>query len=283
MKRNLLDLSGKIDQQIVDLCEAISLAAEKLEISFFLIGATAIDMVLHKGHDIPAKRATYDLDLGVEVPDWESFEQLKSALVDTEDFIQSPRQHQLKFRMEIDVDIVPFGEIEKEGSISWPPDNAIEMCVKGFTDAFCNSTSVLMRAKPPLVVLTANLASIATLKLLAWRDRHYDNPKDAIDLMTIVQNYLDAGNQERLHAEHHDLVNEEFDYEMTGARLLGRDIKATTKPGTVALLQAILEQETREGQSAHRLAEDMCPRGSGPEMTMKARNMLQSLRQGIED
>lgn len=258
--------------------------ANRLEIPFFLIGATAIDMVLNKGHNIPAKRATYDIDLGVEVPDWETFEQLQVALAETEDFVQTPSPHWLKFRMTIDVDIVPFGAIEhQEGEIVWPPDNAIEMCVTGFDDAMSNTLEVLLSAEPELVINTASLDAIAVLKLIAWRDRHHDNPKDAIDLMTILESYLDAGNQERLHDEHADMLDENFDYELAGARLLGRDITASIKPDTVALLEEILEQETREDQAAYRLAENMCSRGSGAEMIRKAKNLLLSMKEGIRD
>ncbi|MBW2334453.1 MAG: hypothetical protein JRF06_05045, partial [Deltaproteobacteria bacterium] len=83
MKESLIDLSGKIDGFRVRLFETIAKAAESLNVPFFVVGATARDIILSEGYGIEVGRATKDIDLGVQVPDWSGYEQLKAGLVRT--------------------------------------------------------------------------------------------------------------------------------------------------------------------------------------------------------
>ena len=75
----LLDLSGKIDECTLALYEHIIAAASALEIQFFVIGATARDLILDRNYNIRPFRATEDVDLGVRVADWEQFAALKAG------------------------------------------------------------------------------------------------------------------------------------------------------------------------------------------------------------
>ncbi|MGD9161830.1 MAG: hypothetical protein PVG39_25695 [Desulfobacteraceae bacterium] len=70
MSRNLLDLSGKIDPLTIELFETIKNTADSGGINFFVVGASARDMILEYGYEIKTKRATMDIDLGVQVADW---------------------------------------------------------------------------------------------------------------------------------------------------------------------------------------------------------------------
>ena len=67
MSKNLLDLSGKINPVLVELFQVIENVTTARHICYFVVGATARDIILHHGYDIPIKRATVDTDLGVEV------------------------------------------------------------------------------------------------------------------------------------------------------------------------------------------------------------------------
>jgi len=66
---------------------------------------------------------------------------------------------------------------------------------------------------------------LSVLKIIAWSKRHTAAPrKDATDLLLILKNYLDAGNQQRLYEEApHLLEDGNFDYERAGAWLAGQD------------------------------------------------------------
>ena len=67
---------------------------------------------------------------------------------------------------------------------------------------------------------------LAVLKVFAWKDRHrITQGKDAVDLALIMRRYLEVGNLDRLYAEFANVINEHFDFEPTGAWLLGRDAR----------------------------------------------------------
>jgi predicted nucleotidyltransferase len=75
---NLLDLSAKIDPRSVALFAAVSEAAGSLGLPFFVVGATARDMIFELGHGFPSKRGTLDRDFGVRVSSWAEFEKLRT-------------------------------------------------------------------------------------------------------------------------------------------------------------------------------------------------------------
>lgn len=67
MKKKLLDLSGKIEPQIFNILRLISRKADESAVPYFVVGATARDVILKQGHDISTIRATRDIDVGVQV------------------------------------------------------------------------------------------------------------------------------------------------------------------------------------------------------------------------
>jgi predicted nucleotidyltransferase len=122
------------------------------------------------------------------------------------------------------VDIIPFGELESaDGTISWPPNGDLVMSVLGFDEALKSSIEAMLLFSQRVSVVS--LSMLAVLKTLAWSERRMNAPRrDAYDLMLILQNYLDAGNSERLYSEVKQLLDgPDFDYELAGAWLAGKD------------------------------------------------------------
>ena len=58
-----------------------------------------------------------------------------------------------------------------------------------------------------------------------------------------MHNYILAGNENRLYKEHNDLVDNKYDFELTGATLLGRDINAFTNPKTLTYITSLISEE----------------------------------------
>lgn len=260
---NLLDLSGKIEPRSLALFAALSDVAGLLGLPFFLVGATARDMIFELGHGLPSRRATLDRDFGVRISSWTEFAKLKESLLTSGSFELAREAHCLLYEGELRVDILPFGGVvSAQGEIHWPPNSDIVMCMVGFEDAYRSALEARVRASPPLHIRVASIPGLTILKLISWADRPHLRTRDAIDLSFILDHYLDAGNNERLFEEHKDLVEVEgFDYVRAGARLLGRDIAKIGEPETLRRLREILAMETtREGQ--HRLIRDMMPAGT---------------------
>lgn len=254
----LLDLSGKIDEPLLSLYEVLAEVVSSIGIRFFLVGATARDTILEQGFGIQSRRATKDVDVGVRVSGWIEFHSLRQALLDAGHFDETREVQRLLYRSVLLVDILPFGEIaNRNGKISWPPDHDVSMSTVGFEDAYGAAQPVRVRADPPLDILIASPAGLAIMKIAAWADRPWDRIRDARDVAHIVENYLDAGNYERLLEEHDDLVSvENFDYVRAGARLLGRDIGRIASPETKIKIQETLRRETAE-KSEYRLVQQI--------------------------
>lgn len=156
------NLTGKIDEETVALLSEIDAIARDLKLAFFIVGAAARDILLQHGHGIHTTRATMDVDIGVFVSDWDQFRTLKEALVHTGKFSPTRQAQRLRFDEELLLDIIPFGGVAEENdSISWPPEYDTELSVAGFQECYQHAVSVLVRAKPDLVVKVVSLAGLA--------------------------------------------------------------------------------------------------------------------------
>lgn len=252
MKRDLLDLSEKIDPLSIQLYDAVSEAAKVVGIRFIVVGATARDVVLELGYGIETGRATKDVDIGVYVNDWEQFEMLKKELLNQSGFTETTTYYRVNFEEEIPVDILPFGPIATEKKeISFPPEHDSVMSMVGFDEALSSAQPIRLRVDPPLEVLFTSPVALAVLKLISWADQPQARTKDIVDFSVILRNYLDAGNNERLYKEHPDIVEDEnFDYEEGGARLLGRDIQAEFSGTTANRVLEIVKTELTMAQES---------------------------------
>lgn len=235
-----------IDDQTVELLRAVDQVASQQAVPFLLVGAFARELVLTHGYGINTHRATVDVDLGVEVSSWAQYEELRRGLLELGSFRENRQIQRLRFRNSLPVDLIPFGEIaQSDHTIFWPPEYAIRLDVTGFEDALRCCHIVRISNDPCLEICVTSLVGLAILKLSAWNDREVGRDRDAIDLLIILRNYLDAGNSERLWDEHPDIADQDdFDYELAGARLLGRDISAVASTRTARILMNVLTKQT---------------------------------------
>lgn len=278
MTPRFLDFSGKL-QPYEDLFREINRITSEHNVEFFVVGAFARDLILTMAHGIKVKRATEDIDCGIQVESWEQFEQLKTALIKTGQF--KPDEHhqqRLKYRDQVKIDIVPFGAIEKDGLITWP-DEETEMVTLGFDEAYRDTIRVRLADDVEITVCT--LPGLALMKLIAWNDRRFQYRKDAQDLGLIMLNYLYANNEERLwEGDGTDLVTDGFDYNLASARLLGRDVGQLLSERSTGPVLKILEAQTGE-RNEYPLVEAMLDNFHGE--FEKGLNMLESFVQGVRD
>jgi len=212
---------------------------------FYVIGATARDIILSGIHNQASARRTADLDIAIAIKDWDKFEQISKELCEIEGFHKSNKQKQLFwYKRDFKLDIVPFGEVAKaDNSIYWPPEEEFAMSVVGFTEVANNTLDVTIDNE--FTVKVASLPGIFILKLAAFNDRKNATNKDADDLAFIIENYLEI-NMERAATEHFDIFEvENYNTFTAGATLLGRDIKSILggNEETVNTFIEILETE----------------------------------------
>ncbi|MCL7487588.1 MAG: nucleotidyl transferase AbiEii/AbiGii toxin family protein [Desulfobulbaceae bacterium] len=282
-----LNLSGKINPILVEILDLIHSKAQELGIQFMVVGATARDL-LFKFYDIDPYRMTMDIDVGVRlgVNGWDHFERLKNKLIALEKFRSTREIHKILYQnQEIprEVDILPFGEIsDSNNEIHWPhPEDGILLNVSGFEEAFLHCETVKLRESPDLEIRVASLPSQFVLKLLAWKERGAGSDKDAKDIYFLIKNYGDPINRERLFGEEKDILQtEDFDLELAGAYLLGRDVSRVVTIRLRDILKGVLELESSESGN-NRLAQSMMPQAAFSEDFKKNIRYLQKILAGL--
>lgn len=218
---------------------------QKLEIKFFVIGATARDIIMEL-HGEKSGRRTQDIDIAIAVDKWEEFETIENEIIQLPDFKKDPKQQQrFLYINDFQLDIVPYGGITStDDKIFWPPDQSFAMTVLGFEEA--EKDLVRVKIDDTLEIDIASLSGVFILKLVAWKDRHHKGNKDADDMGFILLNYLNI-HEERAAMEHYVEVYEIEDFTTTkaGAALLGIDINnlLTDSETNKAKLKAIIETE----------------------------------------
>lgn len=284
MNNILFNLSGNIEKPIVEALYTLKKVADSLNISFFVVGASARDIILKHCYGIEPPRKTGDIDLGVEVANWEQFKELTESLIATGRFLPTPEKQRFRCGT-ILVDILPFGPItDKNRKISWPPEHKMMMSMVGFEEAYEYSIAVRLSSDPLLDVKLPTLPGLAIMKLISWKDKYPERKKDAGDLLLIMNKYEEAGNSERLYEEELPLLQEEdFDARMAGVRLLGRDMAKISDTQTFRIVKSILDDEIDDlGQ--YKLVSDMIRESGVPETRFEEiLSRLEKLRQGIAE
>lgn len=257
MTNILLDLSGKLDPSLVKMLRVVDQAATTLNIRFFVIGAMARAIVLEYCYGIQPGRTTRDLDIGVEVAGWDEFQQLFTKLVATGEFVETSNPHGLRTDF-CQLHIVPFGAISSDRrTITWPPEHEVVMTIVGFEEAYESAIALRLSDKPVLEVKMPTIPGMVLMKIISWNDRYPERPKDAEDLLFLMDHYSEAENDERLYREETELLQAEgFDPVIAGIRLLGRDMATIANDSTQKTVASILEDETEE-QGKYRLVRDM--------------------------
>lgn len=235
-----------IDPLLLDILRRVDAVAHELGIEYFVGGALARDLILSHVFGKETGRATRDVDLGICIDDWSRLEALRTRLIEGGYFsVQPGVLHRLNYRpvanpFGIPLDLLPFGGVEhSDQTIAWPPGMDVVMNVAGFAEA-CAS-ALMVEITDNFAVPVSSLPSLAILKLIAWRDRHPETPKDASDFLLIARHYTDAGNFDRLYETESALLQAvDFDPELAGAMLLGKDAAASCSANTKQIVMGIL-------------------------------------------
>jgi predicted nucleotidyltransferase len=283
MTNILLSLSGRLDPSLVKMLRVVDQAATTLSIRFFVVGAMARAIVLEHCYGIRPGRTTRDLDIGVEVANWEEFQQLSTKLVATGEFAETSKPHELRTDF-CQLHIVPFGGISSDQrTIRWPPEHEVVMTIVGFEEAYESAMLIRLSDKPLLEVKMPTIPGMALMKLISWNDRFPERPKDAEDLFFLMDHYAEAGNDERLYREEAELLQaESFDPVIAGIRLLGSDMATIANDSTRKTVVNILEDETKN-HSKYRLVRDMTKGARLYDAFNETLEKLKKLEQGFRE
>ena len=246
-------LSKKLSNpELKGILQALNTFFQSKEIDFYIVGATARDILLTNLYGLIPERKTMDIDIAIAISNWEEFEIIERELPQREYFEKDSYQKQrFIYKGFYAIDVIPFGKIaQKDGNIYWPPDGVIAMSVSGFPEIAAAAISVSIDDE--LNIRISSLPGFFLLKLIAWKDRYLSSLKDAYDIALILLHYLGI-NEQRAVQEHYDLYEvEPFDQVEASGRLIARDVKALIgyNKDTMTYLIKILEKEITLAQES---------------------------------
>ncbi|ALU27437.1 nucleotidyl transferase AbiEii/AbiGii toxin family protein [Myroides odoratimimus] len=222
---------------------------QKKEIKFYIIGATARDIILEL-HNEQSGRATRDLDIAIAIEDWDKYAEIENDLVQLPNFKKDTHQKQRFIYLDsYEIDLVPYGEImQQDDKIYWPPDEETAMNVLGFKEAEKHLVNVSIDNQ--IEVSIVNLASIFLLKSVAWSDRNITSSKDADDIGFILTNYLSINQQRAIDEFYDDIYTiDPFDTIVAAGTLMGIDLNNMIKENsaTQEFLSNVIDQEIKLG------------------------------------
>jgi len=261
MMSTLLNLSGKIDPQTVAIFETVGRILAELGVPYVVVGATARDLVLHLGHGAKLRSVTKDVDFAIEVPNWSAFNAVKDSLCG-EGFSTTNIQHRLLSPEKMEVDIVPFGQLEDGAtSIAWPPKGDVVTNVLGFHEACNNAEWVRIQESPELDIPVVTPSGMVLLKLIAWTDRARDLcVKDAQDIAYLLENYEEIPEvRDALFKTEQVMEKYEWDQTMGGSHLLGEHAGSIASEHTREMISQLVVGELGE-RNMEKLIDEMCTR-----------------------
>ncbi|MDR1883390.1 MAG: nucleotidyl transferase AbiEii/AbiGii toxin family protein [Prevotella sp.] len=228
---------------LIELLKKLVDCFDTIGLPFYVIGATARDIIIRQLIDIASQRRTQDLDIAIAIPDWDKFEAVSKILI-AAGLEKSVHQHQRFHMGGYVLDIVPYDGVAKEDdNIYWPPEENIAMSVKGFDEVLQDAITVNIDGDFDIKI--ASLHGLFLLKFNAWLDRNQKTSKDAEDMCFIIENYFDANIERKFPSKKYTKVydREDFDTYMVGGVWLAYDLLPLLNPDQLAFYANRIQEE----------------------------------------
>lgn len=212
------------DPQLSEMLIALERGLKKFDIDYYLVGAVAKDLWMSAIHDIPPRRITRDIDFAVFINDKGTYENLQKYLIDKEHF--SPYKGNafvLVWKKFMQVDLLPFGEIENNNSVKVEGRGLTSINMPGFQEVYDDGLpEVELEEIHKFKFCT--LPGIVILKLLAWQDRPEIRRDDIKDVSNVLKHFFNMYDEE-IYKNHNDLFgNENLDLHLIAAVVMGREM-----------------------------------------------------------
>ena len=244
---NLTISIEKIDNSLlVELLRKLTKSFHKLDRDFYVIGATARDIILQELANTSSRRKTRDLDIAIAIPGWDTFEHVIKVLK-ADGFKKDAQLHQRFYYNDYELDIVPYGLIAKDDDqIYWPPEENIAMSVKGFDEVLKDAITVSIGGEFNIKI--ASLHGLFLLKFNAWIDRHFSTSKDAEDMSFILDNYCSANENRNFHTEVYNW--NDFNPYVVGGYWLAFDLISVLQTSQIRYYKDQIDKEISKGEGS---------------------------------
>lgn len=244
---NLKDIRNGELKGVFDSLEE---AFKATEIDYYLIGAQARDMWYSRGGK--SSRQTKDVDFAVFVGGLANYQSVRDYLKNHKEFVETKGNSFVMITPEgMQVDILPFGEIEIDDGVEIAGEGLTSIKVNGFKEIYQSGTE-LMETNTGHHFKVASLPSIVLLKLIAFDDRPEKRIKDALDIASIIEHFFDL-QADLIYEKHCDLFgDDELTLEEISAFVIGREIKLIVEGNRTLLerLRNILEGHVAKNEKS---------------------------------
>jgi predicted nucleotidyltransferase len=244
MTNTLITTKHEIEPLLRLVYSDVQRAAEELELSYLVVGASARDLVLHNCYGIPVTRQTKDVDFAINVPDWANYHSLKSCLTE-KGYVETPNAYRLMHPNGIPIDIVPFGGIANtDNQVALPPKGEFVMQVLGFSEALEHAEQIQIHTQPQMLIPVVSTAGLVLLKLVAWLDRDPAlRQKDAEDIAFICEKYEGIpGILDQLYEQlYNKLEPYQYNTQLLATHLLGKQAAMIANQSTRAFILPLFE------------------------------------------
>ena len=199
----------------------ISETCKELEIEFFIVGAIARNIwYVSKDEN---SRGTKDIDFGVYISDVKKYNELRSTLKQKYNYIESTENaFSLITQDNKQIDLLPFGEIEKDGQVIIEGKGLTTINLDGFKEVFEFGAQEIKIGEE--AYKSCSIPGMMILKLIAYDDRPNNRLKDIVDVNSICQ-YYPSLESDFIWANHFDLYGGNLEHEEVGVIVLGREMK----------------------------------------------------------
>lgn len=218
--------SDIFDPAFDEILKHVNQEASYLGIDFYLAGAVARDYHLNKSGDYTPSRRTADIDIAVMVATEDEFCILKDRLIETGHFEEHKEPIKLIYKKSVELDLLPFGDIEEAGITRLTKPKLFTLDMPGFS--ILNEHAEQIQWSDNVQARVCSLEGIVLLKLIAHNDRP-QRTKDLIDIQQIIKLYFDVYSN-GVYENHFDLMElyptDDNDYkQQVCAHVIGRKLK----------------------------------------------------------
>lgn len=271
---------------LYDTLEALNNVMKDLHLDVYVVGALARDIAMEILKMPPSPRRTADLDVAIALKDWSQFDLLKEHLLKN-NFVKGTPKQRFYYKgadgnNDYEIDIVPFGELETDEKVGWPPDGNPEMSVRCFKDVMSIADIVVI--DDSIVIKMTPLSGQFLIKFDTWLDRHLLTDKDAADMLYIMENFYLAyiSVKQPVPNEVQD-ASETFDLLSGGARWIACEMRDFLTEEHLNFYINQLQMQIEQDESS-RLINAMSSRYGASDSHQKIRNafigMVEVLKKG---
>ena len=220
-----MNLNSIREGELKDAFDALEEAFAATGTDYYIIGALARDVWYSRGSK--SFRQTKDIDFAVLVGSTEDYNAVKQYLKENKNFLDSKSNaFAMHTNLGIQVDILPFGEIEIDDAVNFAGAGLTSIKVNGFREVYDSGTAeVKMETGHNFKIAT--LPSIVLLKLISFDDRPEQRSKDPRDIANIIAHFFDLQG-DLIFNEHNDLFTEDVKADALdeiSATVIGKEIK----------------------------------------------------------